>query len=86
MIWCAVLFLLYNKELHYYMAVCNIFSPLSNPTGNFLMFSNYTDDMNRYRVQDSKYRVAPSKFYAVDVDFANVVKSTFIFAIISLLP
>lgn len=75
MIWCAVLFLLYNKELHYYMAVCNIFSPLSNPTGNFLMFSNYTDDMNRYRVQDSKYRVAPSKFYAVDVDFANVVRT-----------
>lgn len=75
MIWCTVLFLLYNKELHYYMAVCNIFSPLSNPTGNFLMFSNYTDDMNRYRVQDSKYRVAPSKFYAVDVDFDDVIKT-----------
>lgn len=74
----GVIFIL-SKELHYlhyYMAVCNIFSPLSNPTGNFLMFSNYTDDMNRYRVQDSKYRVAPSKFYAVDVDFTNVVKST----------
>lgn len=73
----GVIFIL-SKELHYlhyYMAVCNIFSPLSNPTGNFLMFSNYTDDMNRYRVQDSKYRVAPSKFYAVDVDFANVVKT-----------
>ena len=71
----GVIFIL-SKELHLNMAVCNIFSPLSNPTGNFLMFSNYTDDMNRCRVQDSKYRVAPSKFYAVDVDFANVVSAT----------
>lgn len=57
------------------MAVCNIFSSLSNPTGNFLMFSNYVDDMNRYRVQDSLYRVTASKFLAVDVDF-NYVKTT----------
>lgn len=57
------------------MAVCNIFSPLSNPTGNFLMFSNYVDDMNRYRVQDSLYRVSASKFLAVDVDF-DYVKTT----------
>ena len=56
------------------MAVCNIFSPLSNPTGNFIMFSNYTDDLNIHRVQSSKYRVVPSKFYVLDVDFTNVMR------------
>ena len=62
----------YLKYYLLYMAVCNIFSPLTNTTGNFLMFSNYVDDMNRYRVQDSKYRVVPSKFYAVDVNFNKI--------------
>lgn len=51
------------------MAVCNIFTKIEKPTGNFLMFSNYTEDLCKYRVFDSNYRVAPSKFYALDVDF-----------------
>ena len=57
------------------MAVCNIFSPLNNPTGNFLMFSNYADDMNKYRTQGNKYKVIPSKFYVLDVDFQDVIPS-----------
>ena len=57
------------------MAVCNIFSPLNNPTGNFLMFSNYADDMNKYRAQGNKYKVIPSKFYVLDVDFQDVIPS-----------
>ena len=55
------------------MAVCNIFSTLNNPTGNFLMFSNYADDMNKYRTQGNKYKVIPSKFYVLDVDFQDVM-------------
>ena len=51
------------------MAVCNIFTELNKPTGNFLMFSNYTEDICKYSVFDSNYRVVPSKFYALDVDF-----------------
>ena len=51
------------------MAVCNIFTELNKPTGNFLMFSNYTEDICKYSVFDSNYRVVPSKFYALDADF-----------------
>lgn len=53
------------------MAVCNRFTQLENPTGNFLMFSNYTEDICKYSVFDSNYRVVPSKFYVLNADFAN---------------
>lgn len=56
------------------MAVCNIFTELNKPTGNFLMFSNYTEDICKYSVFDSNYRVVPSKFYALDVDYNEINK------------
>lgn len=51
------------------MAICNRFTQLENPTGNFLMFSNYTEDICKYSIFDSNYRVVPSKFYVLNADF-----------------
>lgn len=50
------------------MAVCNIFSPISNSTGTFLMFSQYIEDLSEYRINKSNANISPSSFYALNVD------------------
>lgn len=54
------------------MAICNLFSELTKNTGNFLMFSQYTEDLTRYAVEQESYKVMPSKFIAMDVDYSAV--------------
>lgn len=51
------------------MAVCNLFKKLSNNTGEFLLFSQYTEDLTRNNAQGYNYRVTPSKFIAAEIDF-----------------
>ena len=53
------------------MAVCNIFGHLKYNTGNFLTFSQYVEDLTRESTQSVYYRVTPSKFVALDVDYSN---------------
>lgn len=57
------------------MAVCNLFNTeqgLTSTSGNFLMFSQYVEDVTQNNVKnDSNYRVVPSKFVALDIDYAN---------------
>ena len=54
--------------------VCNIFKPLSNPDGNFLLFSQYTNDLARSTV-DSSYRVVPSRFYCLDLSSDAILRT-----------
>lgn len=51
--------------------VCNIFRPLSEETGNFLMFSQYTDDLSR-STTDPSYKVVPSRFLCLDLTPDNI--------------
>ena len=53
------------------MAVCNLFKKLSNTTGEFIMFSQYAEDLTRNNSQGYNYRVTPSKFIATDINFTK---------------
>ena len=46
--------------------VTNIFNKLSNPTGNFLIFSEYTNALSRASI-DPSYKIRPSKFVCLDL-------------------
>lgn len=50
------------------MAVCNIFNSLANTTGTFLTFSQYMEDLTKWSVKGSSYRVVPSKYVAVELN------------------
>ena len=58
------------------MAVCNLFKKLSNNTGEFLMFSQYAEDLTHNNAQGYKYRVVPSRFIAADIDFSKFKYNT----------
>ena len=47
---------------------CNIFKPLSNDTGEFFMFSQYTDDLTKEDPAKGSYRVVPSRFAVLDLN------------------
>lgn len=47
---------------------CNIFKPISNDTGEFLMFSQYTDDLTKEDPAKGSYRVVPSRFAALELN------------------
>ena len=51
------------------MAVSNTFNTLTKATGNFLMFSQYVEDLTRANVERNSYKVIPSKFVALNVDY-----------------
>ena len=51
---------------------CNIFKPLSCPTGEFLTFQQYTNDLTKAQAEGHNYRVVPSKFVVLDVDLLKV--------------
>lgn len=54
------------------MAVCNLFNKLTSPTGTFLMFSQYTEDLTRQDAHGHAYRVTPSSFLACNMDFSKI--------------
>lgn len=47
--------------------ICNIFNPLDKSNGNFLLFSQYVEDLSK-SVVDSTYRVRPSRFFCMNLD------------------
>ena len=53
------------------MAICNLFKKLEKPTGNFMIFSQYTEDLTKSMTQPGYYRVIPSKFYALNINYNN---------------
>lgn len=54
------------------MAVCNLFSDLTSDSGNFLMFSQYTEDITKGFIEGDNYKVVPSKFIALNIDFSEL--------------
>lgn len=56
--------------------VTNLFKPLSRPTGEFFLFSNYADDLTRQATTPKTYRVVPSKFAALNLDTSDVASIT----------
>lgn len=52
-------------------SICNIFNPINKLNGNFLLFSQYVEDLSR-SVNDSTIKVRPSRFICMTVDSAAV--------------
>ena len=48
------------------MARTNLFKPISNPTGDFFMFSQFVEDLTKQTTDGISYRVVPSKFAAME--------------------
>ena len=54
---------------------CNLFKSIGsgdNRIGEFLMFSQYTEDITKEQSMRSGYRVVPSKFVALELNIDNV--------------
>lgn len=54
------------------MSVCNLFKQISKESGNFLMFSQYTDDLTKYLVRHNDAKAIPSRFIALNVDYSKL--------------
>lgn len=54
------------------MAVCNLFSELTSDTGNFLMFSQYVEDLTKNYAQRDTYKIVPSKFIALNINYSTI--------------
>lgn len=54
------------------MSICNLFTELYKPTGNVLMFSQYAKDLTTGNAREESYKVVPSKFIAMDIDYDSV--------------
>ena len=57
------------------MAVCNLFNTLSNNSGNFLMFSQYVEDITKNYTNGNNWKVIPTKFIALNIDYSSVNKA-----------
>lgn len=53
------------------MAVCNLFKAFTKETGNFLTFSQYVEDLTKSTTEGINYKVVPSKFIVLDVDYSK---------------
>lgn len=53
------------------MAICNLFNKFNKKTGNFLLFSQYTEDLSKCSTHPGVYRVTPSKFIVLNIDYAK---------------
>ena len=57
------------------MAVCNLFNELNNASGNFMLFSQYVEDITKGNTYGDKYKVVPSRFVALNIDYSKIDKS-----------
>ena len=53
------------------MATCNLFNPISDNTGNFLLFAQYANDLTKSATHTDPYRVIPSKFVVLNLDYSD---------------
>jgi hypothetical protein len=58
------------------MAICNLFNKITNPTGTFFTFSQYTEDLTKVQTNPG-YKVIPSKFICFNTNFSNWDNDTF---------
>ena len=49
------------------MAFCNTFNTLKKPTGTFLTFSQYINDLTKWNSFSENYKLIPSKFISIDI-------------------
>ena len=54
------------------MAVCNLFSKLDKSAGNFMLFSQYVEDITHSHTEGNNYKVVPSRFVALNIDYKNL--------------
>lgn len=59
------------------MAVCNLFKSITKDTGTFFTFSQYTEDLTKMATQNGLYKVTPSKFIALNIDYSKFNNETF---------
>lgn len=57
------------------MAICNLFNRLDKPSGNFMLFSQYVEDITRNYTEGENWRVVPSRFVALDINYNNLKRS-----------
>lgn len=57
------------------MAVCNLFNQLNNASGNFLLFSQYVEDITHNYAEGDNWKVVPTGFVALDIDYSKIDKS-----------
>lgn len=55
------------------MAVCNLFKKLTKDTGNFLMFSQYADDLTKFLVRHNDAKAIPSRYILLNVDYSKLL-------------
>lgn len=53
------------------MSICNIFNEFTKQTGNYISFSQYAKDLTKSNARDESYKVIPSKFIAMDIDYST---------------
>lgn len=54
------------------MAVCNLFNTLDNPSGNFMMFSQYVEDITKNYSDGDNWKIVPSRFVVLNIDYTNI--------------
>ena len=54
------------------MAVCNLFNALESASGNFMLFSQYVEDITRNFSDGDNWKVVPSRFVALNIDFSKI--------------
>jgi hypothetical protein len=54
------------------MAVCNLFSKFTNVSGNFLLFSQYVEDITKNYGESDNWKVVPTKFVALNIDYSKL--------------
>lgn len=54
------------------MSVCNIFNSLNSNTGNFMLFSQYVEDITHNYPEGDNWKIIPTQFVALDIDYSKV--------------
>ena len=53
---------------------CALLKPVDNLTGTFLLFSQYTQDLTQQYSNPDSYRCVPSKYIALNLDYAAMLR------------
>lgn len=51
---------------------CNLFKPLSSPTGEFYMFAQFAEDIAKQTTDNTAYRVSPSRFATMNLNLSGL--------------
>lgn len=57
------------------MAVCNRFTEFKKASGNFMLFSQYAEDITHNHTEGENWKVSPSKFVALNIDYSKLTES-----------